>query len=165
MERSTTPLSIVEQHRNTGKIIGFTSSAFDLFHAGHVAMLAEAHNQCDFLIVGLLVDPTRDRPDSKRRPVQSVFERWIMCQACDYVDLLVPFETEKDLVDMLLLLKPHKRFVGEEYKGKEHTGWNIPDIDIIYNSRLHSFSSSELRERVLALHKEKLQNEHLPTHP
>jgi glycerol-3-phosphate cytidylyltransferase len=144
MDHSTTPLNTIEELKKQNKIIGFTSSAFDLFHAGHIAMLAEARNQCDFLIAGLLVDPTRDRPDLKRRPVQSVFERWILCQACAYIDMVIPFETESDLIDMLLMLKPNKRFVGEEYRGKSH-------IQIIYNSRTHSFSSTELRERVVDL--------------
>lgn len=151
MDHSTTPLNTIEELKKQNKIIGFTSSAFDLFHAGHIAMLAEARNQCDFLIAGLLVDPTRDRPDLKRRPVQSVFERWILCQACAYIDMVIPFETESDLIDMLLMLKPNKRFVGEEYRGKSHTGSDIASIQIIYNSRTHSFSSTELRERVVDL--------------
>lgn len=144
-----TPLSIVEELRRDKRVIGFTSSAFDLFHAGHVSMLAEARSQCDFLIVGLLVDPTRDRPATKRRPVQTVFERWILCQANEYIDLVIPFETEQDIIDMLQIIKPAKRFVGEEYKGTQHTGWNIPGVEIIYNTRQHSFSSTELRDRVV----------------
>ena len=146
-----TPLTIIEQLRRDKKIIGFTSSAFDLFHAGHTVMLAGAREQCDFLIVGLLTDPTRDRPGIKNRPVQSIFERWLLCQACEYIDMIMPFETEKDLVDMLTIIKPNKRFVGEEYKGTPHTGWNLPGIEIVYNERKHSFSSTELRERVISL--------------
>jgi glycerol-3-phosphate cytidylyltransferase len=146
-----TPLSVIEQLRHDKKVIGFTSSAFDLFHAGHVVMLAGARDQCDFLIAGLLVDPTQDRPDTKHRPVQSVFERWILCQSCEYIDMVIPFETEKDLIDMLTIIKPNKRFVGEEYRGTQHTGWDIPGIEIVYNERRHSFSSTELRERVMAL--------------
>jgi glycerol-3-phosphate cytidylyltransferase len=131
-------------------IVGFTSSAFDLFHAGHVAMLAEAKQHCDFLVVGLLIDPTKDRPDSKNRPVQTAFERWLMIQANQYIDEIIPFETEKDLEDMIKIIKPHLRFVGEEYKDVEHTGKHIEGVKIIYNERRHTFSSSELRERVLA---------------
>lgn len=143
-----TALSIVEDLHRDKRVIGFTSSAFDLFHAGHVAMLAESRAQCDFLIVGLLVDPTRDRPDTKKRPVQTVFERWILCQASEYIDMVIPFETEQDIIDMLKIIKPNKRFIGEEYRGTQHTGWNLPSIEIIYNSRSHSFSSTELRDRV-----------------
>ncbi len=143
-------LTMIHKLKKKGQVIGFTSSAFDLFHAGHVAMLAEAKSQCDFLVVGLLVDPTLDRPDTKNRPVQTVFERWLLCQGSDYIDMIVPFQTERDLEDMLRIIAPHKRFVGEEYKDKEHTGKGISGIEIIYNERKHAFSSSELRDRVVA---------------
>lgn len=140
--------------KKKGVVIGFTASTFDLGpHAGHVAMLREAKEQCDWLIVGLLVDPTKDRPDTKNKPVQSVFERWVQLQGSKYVDEIVPFESEKDLHDMLLLLMPDVRFVGEEYKDKEHTGKNIEGIKIVYNSRKHSFSSSDLRSRVVGASK------------
>jgi len=130
-----------------GKIVGFTASTFDLLHAGHVAMLSEAGSQCDYLIVGLLTDPTIDR-DFKNKPVQSVFERWVQVQSHESVSAVIPFESENDLEDMLLLLSPDVRFVGEEYKDIDHTGKNIEGIKIIYNKRRHSFSSTTLRERV-----------------
>lgn len=129
------------------KKIGFTASSFDLLHAGHCAMLQEAKSNCDFLIVGLLNNPKIDRVE-KNKPIQSIFERWIQISSMTFVDMVIPFETEKDLEDMLLLIKPNIRFVGEEYKNIEHTGKNISDIEIYYNSRKHSFSSSELRERI-----------------
>ena len=138
----------IEQLKKAGKIIGYTCSTFDLLHAGHVAMLSEAKANCDYLVVGLLVDPTEDRPDTKNSPIQSVFERWIQLQGLEYIDLIIPFQTEQDIVDMLLLVQPHKRFVGEEYKGTDHTGSDIEGIEIYYNKRQHSFSTTELRERV-----------------
>jgi glycerol-3-phosphate cytidylyltransferase len=127
-------------------VVGFTCSTFDLLHAGHVVMLQEARELCDYLVVGLLVDPTRDRPQ-KNRPVQSVVERYLQVSACKYVDEVVPFETEADLVDLILVLNPDVRVVGEEYRGTEHTGHDLCPIH--YNKRRHSFSSSELRERVM----------------
>lgn len=132
--------------------IGLTASSFDLFHAGHTVMLMEAKSLCDYLIVGLLVDPTRDRPTTKNRPVQTVFERYLQVSACKYVDEVIPFETEKDLVDMILTINPDIRIVGEEYKGTEHTGHDLCKIH--YNKRRHSFSTSELRERVYKIEKE-----------
>ena len=126
--------------------VGLTASTFDLFHAGHIVMLKEAKSLCDYLVVGLLVDPTKDRPDSKNKPVQSVFERYIQVSSCQYVDEVIPFETEQDLVDMILTINPDIRICGEEYKNKEHTGKGLCNIH--YNKRRHSFSTSELRERV-----------------
>ena len=127
--------------------IGFTASTFDLFHAGHNVMLMEAKSLCDYLIVGLLVDPTKDRPESKNKPVQSVFERYIQVASCKWVNEVIPFETEKDLVDIILTINPDIRIVGEEYEGKEHTGKGLCPIH--YNKRRHSFSSTELRKRVI----------------
>lgn len=126
--------------------IGFTASTFDLFHAGHVVMLMEAKSLCDYLIVGLLVDPTKDR-QTKNKPIQSVFERYIQVSACKWVNEVIPFETEKDLVDMILTINPDIRIVGEEYIGKDHTGKGLCPIH--YNKRRHSFSSTELRKRVI----------------
>lgn len=127
--------------------IGLTASTFDLFHAGHTVMLAEAKDLCDYLIVGLLVDPTKDRPDTKNKPIQSVFERYIQASACKYIDEIIPFESEQDLEDMILTINPDIRIVGEEYRDKEHTGKGLSKIH--YNKRRHSFSTTELRQRVI----------------
>jgi glycerol-3-phosphate cytidylyltransferase len=127
--------------------VGFTCSTFDLFHAGHIMMLEEAKKQCDFLIVGLQTDPTIDRPE-KNKPVQTLFERFIQLNACKFVDQIIPYATEKELRDILLSFRIDIRILGEEYKGKEFTGWNIP-TEFYFNQRRHSFSTSELRQRVI----------------
>jgi glycerol-3-phosphate cytidylyltransferase len=127
--------------------LGFTCSCFDLFHAGHIMMLKEAKSQCDYLLVGLQTDPTIDRPE-KNRPVQSVFERYVQLQACKYVDEVVVYATEKELMDVLHSYPIDVRIVGEEYKDKHFTGREL-DIEVYYNRRNHSFSTTELRQRVL----------------
>ena len=132
------------------KVVGFTCSAFDLFHAGHVAMLAECKQHCDYLKVGLQVDPSKDRPE-KNKPVQSVYERYIQLRGCKYVDEIIPYETEADLRNLLAIEHIDVRFVGQEYEGVPLTGDDICDqreIRIHYNTRLHTYSSSELRRRV-----------------
>ena len=132
------------------KVTGFTCSTFDLLHAGHILMLAEAKSQCDYLIVGLQTNPAIDRPKTKNKPVQSIVERYVQLSAVKYVDEIIVYETERDLEDLLMFLPINKRFIGEEYHGKEFTGKEIcveRDIDIIYNSRTHRFSSTELRQR------------------
>ena len=126
--------------------VGFTCSCFDLFHAGHIMMLKEAKQQCDYLIVGLQTDPTLDRPQ-KNKPIQSVFERFVQLDACKYVDEVVVYATEKDLMDILLSYPIDVRIIGDEYEHKDYTGKNLP-IEVYYNSRKHSFSTTELRERV-----------------
>ena len=144
----------------TGKnmIIGFTCSTFDLLHAGHVAMLQEAKTQCDYLIVGLQNDPTLDRPD-KNKPIQSIVERQMQLKGSRYVDEIWIYNTEKDLEDLLLMLPIQIRILGVEYEGKEFTGREIchkRSIEIFFNGRDHSFSSSSLRKRVAEAEAKKL---------
>ena len=131
---------------------GFTCSCFDLFHAGHIMMLKEAKSKCEYLIVGLQTDPTIDRPE-KNKPIQSVVERFIQLESCKYVDEVVVYATEKDLIDILYTYPINIRFVGEEYKDKEFTGKDLEHIEMYYNSRRHSFSTTELRQRVIERYK------------
>jgi len=129
---------------------GITFSSFDLFHSGHVAMLKEARNNCDYLMVGLQTDPTIDRPE-KNKPIQSVFERYVQLEGCKYIDEIIPYETEKDLIDILLTYDINVRFIGEEYRTNEFTGKQLcvdKSIKIYYNKRQHSFSTSGLRKRI-----------------
>ena len=139
------------------KRIGITFSTFDLLHAGHVAMLREAKTVCDYLICGLQVDPSFDRPE-KNAPVQSLVERWTQLQGVKYVDEIIPYQSEKDLEDILQMFQINVKIMGKEYKEKDFTGKTIcaqRGIDVYYNSRDHRFSSSGLRKRVFELETEK----------
>ena len=131
--------------------VGITFSTFDLFHAGHVKMLEEAKRNCDYLIVGLQLDPSIDRPE-KNAPSQSIIERYIQLKACIYVDEIVPYVREQDLEDILKSFKIDVRIIGEEYKEKQYTGRAYCEekgIEIYYNTRDHRFSSSGLRKQVI----------------
>jgi len=148
----------VKELKDQGKRIGITFSTFDLLHAGLVAMLSEAKNHCDYLIVGLQTDPTIDRPTTKNKPVQSIVERQIQLAATRYVDEIVVYQTEKDLEDILLTLPIDVRILGVEYIDKEFTGKNICEtrnITCVFNSRDHSFSSSSLRKRIVQAESER----------
>ena len=130
--------------------IWITFSTFDLLHAGHIAMLREAKEQCDYLICGIQVDPSKDRPE-KNKPVQTLVERWTQLQAVKYVDEIIPYETESDVEDILKLFNIDVRIIGEEYKDGRFTGRAIcaaRGIELYFNKRDHRFSSSDLRERV-----------------
>ena len=131
--------------------VGITFSTFDLFHAGHVKMLEEAKRNCDYLIVGLQLDPSIDRPE-KNAPSQSIIERYIQLKACIYVDEIVPYVREQDLEDILKSFKIDVRIIGEEYKEKQYTGRAYCEekgMEIYYNTRDHRFSSSGLRKQVI----------------
>ena len=127
-------------------IVGFTCGAFDLLHAGHVVMLKEASENCEYLIVGLQTDPSIDR-QQKNQPVQSVYERYIQLRAVKYIDEIIPYDTEQSLRDLLEATKIDIRFVGEDYKNKGFTGADLVK-DVYFTSRQHSFSSSTLRNRI-----------------
>ena len=128
--------------------VGFTCSCFDLLHAGHVLMLKESKDQCDYLIVGLQTDPTFDRPD-KNKPIQSVTERFIQLSAVKYVDEIVVYSTEDDLLQILKAYNIDVRIIGEEYKDRPFTGNDLP-MEIHFNKRSHKFSSTELRNRIVS---------------
>ena len=136
---------------NGNKRIGFTCSTFDLLHAGHIAMLREAKEHCDYLICGLQTDPTIDRPDTKNAPVQTLGERYTQLNAVEYVDEIIPYQTEQDLVDIFSMYHITVRVLGEEYREKDFTGKDIcrkRGIDLYFNKREHRFSTTDLRERV-----------------
>ena len=130
------------------KIVGFTCGAMDLLHAGHVLMLKECKEQCDYMIVGLQSNPSLDRPD-KNKPIETLEERKIRLEGCRYVDKILVYKTEKDLYVLLKKLKPGVRFVGADWKGKHFTGDDLP-IKVVYNTRSHNYSTTSLRERICA---------------
>ena len=130
--------------------VGITFSTFDLLHAGHVKMLEEAKRQCDYLIVGLQLDPSLNRPE-KNSPSQTIIERYIQLKGCKHIDEIVPYVSEQDLEDILKSFKLDVRIIGEEYKNKPFTGKDYckqKGIEIYYNKRDHRFSSSGLRKLV-----------------
>ena len=131
-------------------IVGFTASAFDLLHAGHIQMLREAKEQCDYLIVGLQLDPALAR-ETKNSPIQTVVERYTQLHAVSYVDEIIPYVSERDLEDILTMYHINVRILGEEYRDKDFTGKDIcrkRGIQLYFNKRDHRFSSSDLRKRV-----------------
>lgn len=140
--------------------VGFTCSAFDLCHAGHLAMLEEARAQCDYLMVGLHIDPTIDRP-SKNKPVETVYERYIRLRSCKYVDEIIPYNTEAELEQILLITPIDVRILGDEYQNRDFTGKTLcidKGIKLYYNQRKGRFSSTALRKAVYEAEKEKLSD-------
>ena len=138
--------------------IGFNCSSFDLFHAGHVTMLKMEKEMCDYLKVALQVDPTIDRPGIKNKPTQSVYERYVQLQACKYVDEILVYETEEDLLNLIQTQTIHVRFLSEEYKDRDFTGKQYcidHGIELFFHPRKHKYSSTEIRNRVYQLEKQK----------
>jgi glycerol-3-phosphate cytidylyltransferase len=141
---------------------GLTAGAMDLCHAGHILMLKEAKKVCDYLIVLLHVDPSvapaEYRGKKKNTPIMSFEERKIILEAIKYVDKVIPYKTEEDLLNLLTKIKPDVRIIGADWKGKQYTGWDLP-ILVYFNSRSHSFSTTELRKRIYEAEKVKLEGD------
>ena len=138
--------------------IGFNCSSCDLFHAGHVTMMKMEKQMCDYLIVALQVDPTIDRPGVKNKPTQSVYERYVQLQGCKYVDEILVYETEADLLNLIQTQTLHIRFLSEEYKDRDFTGKQYcidNGIELYFHMRRHQYSSTELRNRVYELERKK----------
>jgi len=135
-----------EKNRFNTKV-GFTCGAFDLLHAGHVLMLEEASEQCDWLVVGLQTDPSLDRIE-KNKPIQDLKERKIQLSAIKFVDEVHVYNTEDDLMHLLQKIGPDIRIIGADHKGDKFTGWQLP-IELYFNTRDHMYSTSELRNRVI----------------
>jgi glycerol-3-phosphate cytidylyltransferase len=150
----TEALEIIKNKRIDGKKIGFTCSSFDLLHAGHYLMLEDSKDQCDFLVVGLQTDPTIDKEyrlstggKNKNVPIQSYEERYIQISGCKYVDLIIKYATEQELLELLKIIQPDVRMLGADWKDKPFTGHEL-DIPIHFNPRSHSYSTTNLRKRV-----------------
>lgn len=129
---------------------GLATGTFDLLHAGHVVFLRDCRRQCDKLVVALQQDPTHDRP-YKNKPIQTLLERQIQLMGCKYVDDVVCYETESDLVDLLATMNIDRRFIGDDWNINNITGKEICDsrkIELILIKRDHNWSSTELRERI-----------------
>ena len=145
--------------------IGFQCSSFDLLHPGHVTMLKQEKELCDYLKIALQVDPSIDRPGVKNKPVQSVYERYVQLQACRYVDEILVYDTEADLLNLIMTQTMHIRFLSEEYLGRDFTGKQYcidNGIEIHYHKRRHSYSSSDLRRRVYDLELKKAKDKAEP---
>jgi len=129
---------------------GITFGAFDLCHAGHNLMFSECKRNCEYLIVGLQVDPTFERQE-KNKPVQCMFERYVQLNSSKFIDEIVPYVYEKEIEIILRALKPNIRFVGADYHGRDFTAKQYcldNNIELYFNNRDHGFSTSELRKRI-----------------
>lgn len=141
-----------------GKRVGITFGAFDLCHAGHMLVFKEAKTVCDYLVVGLQEDPSATPSDyrgkKKNKPIMSLEERKIILEGIKYIDEVRVYNSEQELYDLLVEIKPDVRIIGADWKGKEYTGHDLP-VEMYFNSREHTFSTSSLRERIYLAEKAK----------
>lgn len=144
------------------KKIGLIAGVFDLVHAGHILALRDARAQCGYLIVALHNAPINP---SKNQPVMSLEEREIILRGYQYVDEIVTYRTEHELLGILTNRRRSiaVRFLGEDYKSRPFTGCDLP-IETRFLSRDHNWSTSELRARVYAAEVERIGGVREPIH-
>lgn len=130
--------------------IGFACGVFDLFHAGHVLMLKECKEHCDYLIVALnrAENISEKINPGKKPPIFSLEERKLIMASCRYVDEVVEYNSEEELLHLLKTKNINIRFLGEDYKGKPITGGDL-NIEIYYTNRDHGLSTSNYKKLLL----------------
>lgn len=133
--------------------IGFTSGFFDIMHPGHVLMLQECKQHCDYLIVGVHSNKIKTpQPDGriKNVPIWSPTERLLMVEANRNVDTAFLYDSEQELYDYLKnnLNYINVRIVGEDHKDKPFTGDDLP-LKVIYNSRQHTYSTTNTINQII----------------
>ena len=150
------------KNKETGEVrlkgnVGLTAGVFDLLHPGHLLMLEYCKKHCGYLVVALQTDPSKYRKD-KRKPVETMYERYIRLMHCKYVDEVIPYDSEDDLRLLLTNEEYDVRFIGEDHKGHEFTGHDIRKETFHFNPRSHTLSSSSLRDRILGEANKEIQN-------
>jgi len=129
--------------------VGFACGVFDLFHAGHVLMLQECKEHCDYLIVA--VNAAENYSDKinpgKRKPIFSLDERKLILENSKYVDHVLTYNSEEELLDILKSSGIQIRFLGEDYKNKPITGQDL-GIEIWYTNRDHGISTTQIINRL-----------------
>jgi len=128
---------------------GFACGVFDLFHAGHVLMLKECKEHCDYLIIAVNsaenIDPKIN--PGKKAPIYSLADRKMILESSRYVDEVLVYHSEDDLLNILKSRKFDVRFLGEDYRGKPITGAEL-NIPVYYTDRSHGMSTSAFRNKI-----------------
>ena len=125
-------------------IKGVIAGNFDVLHPGYIAMFKEMKENCDCLIILLHTDPSIERPH-KLKPILSPDERKEMLESIKYVDDVIRYTYEEQLLDLLKLGEFDLRFLGDDYINKPFTGDNLK-IPIHYMNRDHGWSTTKFKQ-------------------
>src|SRR3989344_3349348 len=93
-------IEIVNNLKNEGKKVGFTSGAFDILHAGHVDYLYKTKENCDILILGLNSDESIKKYKDPNRPINNFEFRAKVVSSLEMVDFVFGFEEVNNNVNI-----------------------------------------------------------------
>ena len=127
---------------NTGIIAG----NFDVIHPGYIKMFKECKSYCKQLIILLHIDPSIERPE-KLKPILTKQERTEVLTSIKYIDGIAYYTYEKELVDLIYRLDPDIRFLGDDYRGKTYTGFEL-DVPVHYLNRDHGWSTTKFKKLI-----------------
>ena len=126
--------------------IGFTAGNFDLLHPGYIYTFETAKKHCDYFMVFLQKDPSETRY-TKYKPVIPLYERYKTLMAIQYIDEVVTYQTEEELLHLIEFYKPSLRILGDDYIGKRFTGDHLP-IEVLYTTRAHDWSTTRIKDLI-----------------
>ncbi len=127
-------------------IYGVIAGSFDVIHPGYIYMFKQAKDNCDYLTIALQTDPTIDRPN-KIKPILSWEERYSILDSIRYIDEIIKYTTEQDLLNILKTRNYNVRILGDDYIGKYATGQEYSE-KIIYLDRSHGWSTTKYKSLI-----------------
>ena len=125
---------------------GIIAGNFDVIHPGYIKMFEECKSYCQNFIILLHTDPSIERPE-KLKPILSVDERIEVLYSIKYIDSVITYTYESDLLDVLEGIRPDIRFLGDDYRGRTYTGFDL-NIPIHYLNRDHGWSTTKFKKLI-----------------
>ena len=126
--------------------MGVIAGNFDVIHPGYIKMFKECKTYCKQLIVLLHIDPSIERPE-KLKPILTKQERTEILTSIKFINGIAYYTYEKELVDLIYRLNPDIRFLGDDYRGKTYTGFEL-DVPVHYLNRDHGWSTTKFKKLI-----------------
>jgi glycerol-3-phosphate cytidylyltransferase len=138
-------INAVDWRQSFSKTRGVVAGAFDLIHPGYCKLFKFCKDNCNHLTVFLHDNPSLER--NKMKPIHSLEERIEILKSIRYIDEVISYTNENDLLIKLKLFSFDIRFLGDDYKNKQFTADYLP-IKIIYTDRSHGYSTTDLKKKI-----------------
>ena len=126
---------------------GIIAGNFDVIHPGYIEMFNEMKRHVDKIHVLLHIDPSLNRPE-KIKPLLSVTDRKMTLMALKGITEVSSYNTEEELLQLIIDINPEIRFLGEDYINKtNYTGYGLAP-KIIFLNRNHGWSTTKFKKLI-----------------